>query len=476
MPIIDIREVDKTTSGVIATGSDTVLVPGCRFIDMRVYDANGDPTSQLRTDYEPKIEYLLFNTVSEFEEKIGKAPLQAAEDITASFEWEDGDDTIGTFLTVLSENAYDPGYIMAKELLQAGLSVLYVAIPAKGDINGKASIPENIYNTLITEFGTSEDVEGLADKGTYDIKYVTSGGYPSVVWDDQHEIMHTDLAAKMLSFASNVRNDCLALIDYNSEEDVFVTKGTGTEATKVSIVDECGFDNSYGAMFAPWATYDRRTTDLYEAYNNLGAEDDAGELIKSTSIFTAPASYAYLLALAESIKTNPNWLAIAGATRGSVPMIKKPLKPISNTLANKLQPEKSGRSMNAITNINPYGNCIWGNRTLSNMKEGLVATDSLHIRNMVNDIKKVCYTSARACMFEQDTDVLWINFKSRITPLLDRMKSGYGISGYRIVRDMDRVEATQNATICAKVIIFPTFAVENFYITVVLENGEVTVE
>lgn len=472
MPIIDIREVDKTTSGVIATGSDTVLVPGCRFIDMRDYDASGNLKDEL-LDYEPEVEYLLFNKIADFEAKIGKAPLQAAADITHTFQWGDSDPKQTSSLKVLAKDSYDPGYIMAKELLQAGLSVIYVAIPAKGNVSGKANIPTDIYSTLITEFSTSEDVEGLADKGTYDIKYVTSGGYPSVIWDDANQRMHTDLAIKMLSFAEDVRNDCLALIDYDRDQDVFVTK---TDDTKVNIVDECQFDNSYGAMFAPWATYNRRTSDVYEEYNTFSVEDEKGDLINSTSKFTAPASHAYLLALAESIKTNPNWLAIAGATRGKVPMLEKPLKPISNTLANTLQPEKSGRSMNAITNINPYGNCIWGNRTLSNMEDGLLATDSLHIRNMANDIKKVCYTSARACMFEQDTDVLWVNFKSRITPLLDRMKSGYGISGYRIVRDMDREEASQNATICAKVIIFPTFAVENFYITIVLENGEVTVE
>ena len=34
-------------------------------------------------------------------------------------------------------------------------------------------------------------------------------------------------------------------------------------------------------------------------------------------------------------------------------------------------------------------------------------------------------------MFEQNTDVLWVNFTSEVNSLLEEMKSSYGIVGYR---------------------------------------------
>jgi phage tail sheath protein FI len=141
-----------------------------------------------------------------------------------------------------------------------------------------------------------------------------------------------------------------------------------------------------------------------------------------------------------------------------------------------MQPRSNSIAINAITNINPYGLTIWGNRTLKPVEENLVATNFLNIRNLISDIKKTCYRAARKATFEQDTDVLWINFKSDIAKLLDRMKSGYGISGYKIVRDYDHEKSAENATLCAKIVIYPTYAVEDFYITVILRDDEVTVQ
>ena len=79
-----------------------------------------------------------------------------------------------------------------------------------------------------------------------------------------------------------------------------------------------------------------------------------------------------------------------------------------------------GISLNAITYINGYGYCIWGNRTLRQSSQSRVgtATGYLNLRNMVSDIKKLAFTSAQRLLFEQNTDILWLTFKSYMTPLL----------------------------------------------------------
>ena len=188
-------------------------------------------------------------------------------------------------------------------------------------------------------------------------------------------------------------------------------------------------------------------------------------------------TYAYLLSLADSIETNAPWLAIAGAARGPVRnLTANGMKTvISNGAADGMQP-RQGVSINGITNIKPYGNIIWGNRTLKNNPENLTATSFLNIRNLICDVKKEVYRTARRLTFEQNNDVLWVNFKSGIAPTLERMVSGAGLSDYKIVRDYENEHAVEKGVVCAKIFLYPIYAVEDFYITVVLKDDEVIVE
>ena len=51
----------------------------------------------------------------------------------------------------------------------------------------------------------------------------------------------------------------------------------------------------------------------------------------------------------------------------------------------------------------------------------------------------------------------------------------FGISGYNLIQDTTRKEASQKGVLCAKVIIYPVYPVEDFYIDVVIENEEITI-
>ena len=320
---------------------------------------------------------------------------------------------------------------------------------------------KNMYNALEGIYSSS-DLDGLADKGNYSIKYLTSGGYPV------YEYNNNAIVAKMIDLAVK-RGDCVAFIDHtdHSDRDDNIDHRGSVYAT---VVDDQIFkaNGDFATMFTPWASYNRVTVD----------RDDEGDIIKSSSV-RMPASYAYFTALGDSIRTNANWLAIAGSARGVVPNLSSNgmTTNIPNGAADKMQP-RDGVAVNAITNIKPYGYTIWGNRTLKNNGEkgNLTATSFLNIRNLISDVKKTTYRVARQLTFEQNNEILWINFKSLIAPTLDRMLSGYGISGYKIVRDTAHEKASEKATVCAKIILYPVYAVEDFYITVVLKDDEVSVE
>ena len=202
-------------------------------------------------------------------------------------------------------------------------------------------------------------------------------------------------------------------------------------------------------------------------------------IYNNKSNMVAPGSFAYLSALAVSIKTNANWLAIAGVARGLVPNIIElhTTQVLTNAIAESYQTEPAGGvgiSINPITRIRPYGYCIWGNRTLRYNKVSRVgfATGFLNLRNMVSDVKKTVYKAAQRLMFEQNNDILWINFKALITPLLDSMVSGYGLSGYKIIKN----PTNDKTRLSAIIKLYPVYAVESFEVTVILSDEEVTVE
>ncbi len=454
MPKIVINELDLTTPGGSGESTDVVYIPG--FVVSGADIKVGKPE--------------LFTSVSQFNTRCGAVAPRFAADQPYPLANDENEVGFSASATKgLSENAVmfkaetaDPSYVMAKELLAAGLTVLYERVNKDSDT---ISV-DTMYSYLSSSAYQISDIAGISDRGNYSVKYLTSGGYPTFEYDGG------SIVTAMLGLAEN-RGDCVALIDHldntartidpASSDSVFKTVSTST------LFDTKG---DFGAMFTPWATYNRVTADT-------DPEDDTK---KVKVAFRAPGSFAYLAALADSIKTNANWLAVAGAARGGVVNLAEGGMDviIPNGVADKLQPRNPEDDMNiainAITNIKPYGLTIWGNRTLKPIEDGLVATSFLNVRNLISDIKKTCYRVARKVTFEQDTDILWVNFKSDIAKLLDRMKSGYGISGYKIVRDNDRPEATDKATLCAKIIIYPTYAVEDFYITVVLQDNEVSVD
>lgn len=276
----------------------------------------------------------------------------------------------------------------------------------------------------------------------------------------------------MLSAAAH-RGDAISLIDYqlSPEEAVFSVESSSNSVYKKIQTLFGGVSNaSFGAMMYPWG--------LYSCPGSLSFTD--------SSMIAMPPSFGYLMCVAKTIKTSPNWLAMAGVTRGIVPSLNKLLVPnniISNAIAEEMQPkfgvENHNISINTITNIRPYGLTLWGNRTLEPVSnDGTVALNFLNTRNMLSDIKKLLYTTAKSCMFEQDSDDLWTKFKDGIRPLLDKLKAGNGLFDYKIVRGTTKYngDPLTKGEIAAVIKIYPMFAIEFFELAVEINDQEVTVD
>lgn len=322
----------------------------------------------------------------------------------------------------------------------------------------------DIYKAFLQSSSVTDSVLNiLKDKGTYQVKFLTLGAYPSfefgkVVEDD---VSGTYQVFNNLIETAGMRGDCIALVDYtdqknartlNPSDDSSVYRSlVSYEQAKVTITRVGGESEdayTYAAMFAPYGTY------RLSVMNN-------NEVI-------LPASFGYLSALATSTQSNPNWYAIAGVSRGIPSGLVSLSQNMTNAIADLYQP-RDGVAINCITNIKPYGYTIWGNRTLKdNSVDGdLKALSFLNIRILTSDLKKVLYQACKRYTFENNTDIMWLNFKSQIEPTLAKMLSGNGIASYQIIK----VATTKKATIEAIIRLVPIEPVEDWYITIELTDG-----
>ena len=378
---------------------------------------------------------------------------------------------------------YDKSWVMAEELINRGLPVLYhVPYTPNGTETGTDDLIDAFQSALKNG---DKGIELLRSKSDYDVKYITTGAYPSAKLYGTGA--NYSLATQILEICKGPgvnttaeesmdlgRGDCYALIDH--EEDIPLanyakTATAGYILDKVAEISTDNINDEYGTVFTPWFHYNASYANTYGILRTKGAV--GYETTYNSGEYSMPASFAYLCSLAESVKNNPNWYAVAGVSRGIVPGFVKENIEINNTIANQLQLRAGVTSINSITYIRPYGYAIWGNRTMkNNAGEGnLTATSFLNVRNMLCDIKKVVREQAMKLIFEQDTTALWVNFLAGITPTLEQMR-GTGLSNYKIIRE----KTTEKAKMKATIRIYPIYSLEDVEINIELRDEDVTVE
>ena len=333
MPKINLYEQDLTTAGGLDASSNIVYVPGfARYINEKYSDITWPH---------------LFRSVSEFinvfsnDKGVFEYLYYSVETIT------DDNNIVRTALNLEKSMQY------ALAILQSGFPVLYDVLNTP---NGNGTINEDNCKSYISRIATK--LENLKEKNIWDVKFITTGGYENV---------SNGLYSTMLSVAA-ARGDCTALIDHDDYNDY--------SADKIINLTENYTNGKFGAMFTPWCVFQFPS---YEKFNIT--EWSNPPYLKETSM---PGSLAYLLAFAGSVaNNNANWLAAAGANRGTIPYLIAPKYNLKESEIDKLQLTETnytGTAINPIATINPYGAIIWGNRTLHQSGTGLIASSFLNIR------------------------------------------------------------------------------------------------
>lgn len=183
---------------------------------------------------------------------------------------------------------------------------------------------------------------------------------------------------------------------------------------------------------------------------------------------------AYLTMVANGVA---EWLTVAGSERGAISIDNLTCGPITETQLNSMQSSKAGTyGNNPILTVNPWGIRIWGTRTALKIPEtGICASNFANIRVLLCDLKKQLYKASKKYQFEQNTDVLWTQYKSYVNVLLEEMKLSYGIAGYRwekvtsATKAADRKAIAGNKLSC-KLYIVPIEPVDDFDVEITLSD------
>ena len=303
----------------------------------------------------------------------------------------------------------------------------------------------------------ADSINLLKDKSLFDVRFLTSG----------IDVVNNE----SLIGVADERQDCIALINLDETATDFDYKVATirTEFEKNSSV--------YAAGFTPWFYSEHPT--LIKGVEDLTTVNDKPDTKEAEKV-AIPAAYGYLFAYGRMLANNAaEWQAVAGPERGIIPELSDVCYTYSYEDVEILQArgadgfvklddatDNVGVAINPIAWVRPNGYILYGNRTLkkNDAKKKTTAQSFLNIRNGVNAIKKVMYDAGRTFVFEQNTEVLWINFKNYITPLLDRMQSSDGLLGYTFVK----VATDAKARLKAKLTVIPVEAVEDFDLDVYL--------
>ena len=340
----------------------------------------------------------------------------------------------------------------------------------------------------------------LNDKNAYDIKFITFGNHCAVKASLNSSVATGQGTTKfgfdfgLLNSILPVcgeRKDCSVLVDVNYYSTVTTSSGTvpadiaGTSmatftegnafVTDFKTAVECSGDGIADNYKLAKFVSGEGTSQIdvsSRAYALLPNATFAYSVGSAQYTLIVPSSLIYLNQYSQSNRRTTTWLPITGVARGVVEGTFNPDLSISKYLMdNSIIEDGSGVSFNAVVTVRPYGNTIWGDRTLIEQEESrsVQATSYFSLRNLVSDVAKTAYNSAIRYTYETNNDITWFNFKQDITTLLDQVVSSGVLQSYTVKRGT----TSERNKMVAIITLYPVLPVENFDIYVNLENAEV---
>jgi hypothetical protein len=252
------------------------------------------------------------------------------------------------------------------------------------------------------------------------------------------------------------RADSMAIIDLEGGY-VPDTEGKQSEDSRIGSVSQTiqkvkdrGFNTSYACAYYPWVQMQ---------------DDNTGNKL------WIPPSVVAFGTMASSQEDSEVWFAPAGFNRGGLSLGSSGLSILNvrDKLTAKNRDSLYERSVNPIASFPNEGLVIFGQKTLQAVPSAL---DRINVRRLVIFLKKEISRIASGLLFEPNVEQTWKRFSVPTTRLLEEVKTGFGISDYRVVLDATTTtpEEIDRNMMYAKLFIKPVYAIEFIGIDFVITN------
>ncbi len=127
-------------------------------------------------------------------------------------------------------------------------------------------------------------------------------------------------------------------------------------------------------------------------------------------------------------------------------------------------------NINPIAKFPAEGIVIFGQKTLQQTRSAL---DRINVRRLMIFLKREISFIASRLLFRPNTQETWNSFIAQATPLLDSVKSQFGVEDFRLILDETTTtpDLIDRNIIYAKLLVKPTRSAEFFAIDFVVTNS-----
>ena len=242
------------------------------------------------------------------------------------------------------------------------------------------------------------------------------------------------------------RADSLAILDIAGgyepphETNTLETARVGNVDTAVSNLKDFAVNSSYGCMFYPFV----------KIRDNL---NDA-------SLYVPPSVVA-LGTFSSSQRKSAVWFAPAGFTRGGLSegSAGLPVLGVRQRLTSAERDKLYDANINPIASFPAEGVVIFGQKTLQVTTSAL---DRINVRRLLIFVKKEISRISSRLLFEQNVQQTWDRFTGEVVPFLEGVKSGLGLTDFRVVLDSTTTtpDLVDRNVLYAKIFLKPARAIE----------------
>lgn len=349
---------------------------------------------------------------------------------------------------------------------EAGSRLAGTSISASGSLNYESTLDAGATQFTIPLFGGSDGLnltekepfrntgmDGQTEQTSYAYysikRAIDSVSDPEVIEMNVATvpgITNTGLTDHLLNTCES-RADSLAIIDPEGGY-VPASENDDTEAERSQTgVDEVvqnirlrGLNTSYGCAYYPWVQIRDRTTN-FPLY--------------------VPPSVVALGTMASSQESTAVWFAPAGFNRGGLSEGSAGITvtDVKDKLTAKKRDKLYEHNINPIASFPSEGIVIFGQKTLQSTPSAL---DRINVRRLLIFLKKGVSNIASRILFDQNVQVTWDRFTSQVNPYLDSVKSGLGLTDYKVLLDETTTtpDLIDRNILYAKIFLKPARAIE----------------